>query len=40
VIEGAIDHRDAVLSEEEKMAGENMCVCVSRAKDGRIVLVL
>jgi len=40
VIEGAIDHRDAVLSEEEKMAGDKMCVCVSRAKEGRIVLDL
>jgi len=40
VIEGAIDHRDAVLSEEEKMAGDKMCVCVSRAKEGKIVLDL
>ena len=40
VIEGEIDHRDAILSEGEKMAGNKMCVCVSRAKGGRIVLDL
>ena len=33
VIEGKIDHRDAVLSEEEKMANNKMCLCVSRAKN-------
>jgi len=40
VIEGNIDHRDAVLSEEEKMDGHKICLCVSRAKDDRIVLDL
>ncbi len=40
VIEGSIDHRDAVLSEEEKMVGNKMCLCVSRAKQGKIVLDL
>ena len=38
VVEGDIDHRDAVLKTEEKIAGDKMCVCVSRAKNGRIVL--
>ena len=40
VIEGEIDHRDAVLSETEKMAGNKICLCVSRAKNGKIVLDL
>jgi len=40
VIEGEIDHRDAVLSEEEKMEANKMCVCVSRAKNDLIVLDL
>lgn len=40
VIEGTIDHRDAVLSEEEKMANASMCLCVSRAKDDKIVVDL
>ena len=38
VIEGDIDHRDAILNEEEKMAGDKMCVCVSRAKNDKIVI--
>jgi len=40
VIEGDIDHRDAVLSEEEKMEANKMCICVSRAKNDSIVLDL
>lgn len=38
VIEGEIDHRDAVLSEEEKTGNELMCLCVSRAKDDKLVI--
>lgn len=38
VIEGEIDHRDSVLSEEEKMENDKMCLCVSRAKSGKIIL--
>lgn len=38
VLEGEIDHRDAVLSEAEKMTGNKMCLCVSRAKQDKIVL--
>ena len=38
VVEGEIDHRDSVLSEAEKMAGEKMCLCVSRAKMERLVI--
>ena len=36
VIEGNIDHRDAILTEEEKAAQNKMCLCVSRAKEGNI----
>lgn len=38
VLFGDIDHRDAVLSDEQRRSGEVMCVCVSRAKSQRIVL--
>lgn len=38
VVEGEVDHRDSVLSETEKMAGEKMCLCVSRAKLDRLVI--
>ena len=40
VIEGEIDHKDAILSEEEKMACNKICLCVSRAKNDKIVLDL
>lgn len=40
VIEGEVDHRDAVLSPEEKAANESMMICVSRARCGRLVLDL
>ncbi|MFW0771388.1 PDR/VanB family oxidoreductase [Arthrobacter koreensis] len=34
VVAGEIDHRDAVLSAEDKASGETMLVCVSRAAAG------
>ncbi|MGH6720460.1 MAG: PDR/VanB family oxidoreductase [Alphaproteobacteria bacterium] len=40
VKDGAIDHRDAVLSAEEKASNRWMMVCCSRAKGGVIVLDL
>jgi vanillate O-demethylase ferredoxin subunit len=40
VLEGDIDHRDAILSDDEKTSNEYMCVCVSRAKSKQIVLDL
>ncbi len=40
VIEGDIDHRDAILSDTEKMLGNKICLCVSRAKNDKIVLDL
>lgn len=38
VLSGEIDHRDAVLSDAERAAGNKICVCVSRASAGRLVL--
>jgi len=38
VLEGVPDHRDAVLTEEERAANETMMICVSRAKSARLVL--
>ena len=38
VVEGEIEHRDAVLSEAERAAGDSMAVCVSRCRSGRLVL--
>lgn len=40
VLEGEIDHRDAVLTDEERAAQDTMMICVSRAKCGRLVLDL
>lgn len=40
VLEGRIDHRDALLTEEERAANDTMMICVSRAKGGRLVLDL
>jgi len=38
VLSGAPDHRDVVLSEAERAAGNVMQICVSRAKSPRLVL--
>jgi vanillate O-demethylase ferredoxin subunit len=38
VVEGVPDHRDAYLTEAEQRAGDQMCLCVSRAASGRLVL--
>lgn len=38
MLEGEPDHRDAVLSAEERAANCSMCLCVSRAKSERLVL--
>ncbi|RUT76942.1 hypothetical protein EHM94_18100 [Marinobacter sp. NP-6] len=40
VVEGEVDHRDAFLSETEKAANNQMCLCVSRAKGDRLSLDL
>jgi ferredoxin-NADP reductase len=40
VLEGAPDHRDSVLTDEERAAGETMMICVSRCRGKRLVLDL
>jgi len=40
VLEGEPAHRDAVLSAEERAAGETMMICVSGARGDRLVLDL
>lgn len=40
VVEGEIDHRDSVLTEEDREMGDCMCVCISRARNSSIVLDL
>jgi len=40
VVEGTPDHRDSLLSDEEKEAGDYMMICVSRSKSSRLVLDL
>ena len=38
VLKGNVDHRDAVLSEEEKQAGDKICLCVSRARGEQLTV--
>jgi len=40
VVEGDVDHRDSVLTAEERESGEVMMICVSRCRSGRLVLDL
>ncbi|MFD5480008.1 PDR/VanB family oxidoreductase [Streptomyces hawaiiensis] len=40
VLDGEPDHRDSVLTEEERAAGETMLICVSRCRGKRLVLDL
>jgi ferredoxin-NADP reductase len=40
ILEGTPDHRDSLLSEPEKAAGEVMLICVSRSLTERLVLDL
>ncbi|WP_312858093.1 PDR/VanB family oxidoreductase [Pseudonocardia pini] len=40
VLEGEVDHRDAVLTDDEKAENDTMMICVSRARCGRLVLDL
>lgn len=40
ILEGTPDHRDSVLTDAEKDAGEVMLVCVSRSRTERLVLDL
>ncbi|MDE3722916.1 PDR/VanB family oxidoreductase [Nocardiopsis sp. N85] len=40
VLDGVPDHRDSLLDEAERAAGDRMLVCVSRARSQRLVLDL
>jgi cytochrome P450/ferredoxin-NADP reductase len=40
VLDGEPDHRDSVLSDEERQANDCMMICVSRSCSGRLVLDL
>jgi ferredoxin len=40
VIDGIPDHRDSLLTEDERESNEYMMICVSRAKSERLVLDL
>lgn len=40
VLAGEPDHRDSLLSEKERAAGDAMFVCVSRSRSRRLVLDL
>jgi ferredoxin-NADP reductase len=40
VLEGEVDHRDSLLTEDERAANDTMLICVSRARSGRLVLDL
>lgn len=40
VISGEIDHRDYLLTDDEKESGHTMCICVSRCRGAELVLDL
>jgi ferredoxin-NADP reductase len=40
VLDGAPDHRDVLLTPDERAAGETMMICVSRSNGGKLVLDL
>ncbi|NEC88574.1 PDR/VanB family oxidoreductase [Streptomyces sp. SID12501] len=40
VLDGKPDHRDSLLTEDERAAGDTMLICVSRSYGGRLVLDL
>ena len=40
VLDGEPDHRDGVLTAEERASGETMMICVSGARSARVVLDL
>ncbi|MCL8013633.1 PDR/VanB family oxidoreductase [Streptomyces sp. AS02] len=40
VLDGTPDHRDSVLTQEERESGETMMICVSRCRGKRLVLDL
>lgn len=40
VVSGDVNHRDYVLSDNDRAQGRQMCICVSRARGGELVLDL
>lgn len=38
VLDGEVDHRDCVLTADERAANDSMLICVSRARSRRLVL--
>jgi len=40
VLEGEVDHRDSILSEDERASNETMMICVSRSLSDRLTLDL
>jgi len=40
VLEGEVDHRDSILSEDEQESNESMMICVSRCRSDRLTLDL
>ncbi|MFG1904527.1 2Fe-2S iron-sulfur cluster-binding protein [Micromonospora carbonacea] len=40
VLDGVPEHRDSLLTERERAAGDTMLICVSRARTPRLVLEL
>ncbi|GAA3088673.1 PDR/VanB family oxidoreductase [Streptomyces rectiviolaceus] len=40
VVAGRVDHRDSVLTAQERACNDTLMVCVSRAKEGRLTLDL
>jgi len=40
ILDGAAEHRDSILSEDEQAADRTMMICVSRSRGGRLVLDL
>ncbi|MER5546352.1 PDR/VanB family oxidoreductase [Streptomyces sp. NPDC002589] len=40
VLEGTVDHRDSLLTPQERAAGDLMLICVSRCRGSRLVLDL
>jgi len=40
VLAGRPEHRDSLMTEEERVAGETMFICVSRSLSPRLVIDL
>ena len=40
VLDGEVDHRDSILTEDEQALNETMMICVSRCRSDRLTLDL